>query len=382
MASKAETLRLPVLIDPHVHLREPGTNQSENIATGTRAALIGGYALVGDMPNNPGHPTWSAMRLVEKHIIATHDSYIPITFHSGSQPESDNIGELKAMSDLSLWLKLYGAPTTGNHNDYEARDFRDIVSEWDRVAPEKPIGLHAGKDNLEDMIGLIAGDFNHALHVHHVSSSEEVETIKRARAQGRKISCGVCPHHLLKTSFDVHSEGWFARMQPPLTSQTEAEKLMHYIAIGDIDIVETDHAPHSLESKFKAEAENPNGIHDAEHTTCFGVPGIEFAASLMFYQAKRGRISMERVIDAMSTRPAELLGVRIRPDSYAGWNMEEYRIGEDEKSESLAGWTPFLGKLAVGYVTDLYANGRRLIGNNGSEIIRCPRVLTKRGCEV
>ena len=381
MASLPETLTTPVLIDPHVHLREPGSNHSENISSGTRAALLGGYALIGDMPNNPGHPTWTEERLLEKHILGANDSYIPVTFHSGSQPESDNIGELEAMSKLSLWLKLYGAPTTGNHNDYEAADFLDIVREWHRVAPDKPIGLHAGRDNLEDMIGLVAQDFGHQLHIHHVSSSKEIQAVKRARERGLDVSCGVCPHHLLKTAHDVWTEGWFARMQPPLASQTEAEKLMYHLAQGDIDIVETDHAPHSIDSKLKAETDNPFGIHDSEHTTCFGVPGIEFAAPLMFYQARRGRISMERVVVAMSYRPAALLGVRLRPDSFANWQMVEYRIGEDDRSESLAGWTPYLGKLALGYVTELHTSGRTLI-EDCSVSWGYPAIITERGSEI
>lgn len=378
MTEMASKLLLPGFIDPHTHLREPGTNHAETIASGTRAALLGGYALVGDMPNTPGNPTWSEERILEKHYIARETAYIPSTFHAGSQPESDNIGELEKMANQSLWLKLYGAPTTGNSKDYTAADFRDIVAEWHRVAPDKPIGFHAGKDNLEEMIAMVAGEFEHPLHIHHVSSAREVRLIQNAKQRGNEVTSGVCPHHLLKTSHDVRSEGWFARMQPPLTTQTEAEELMGYLADGSIDIVETDHAPHSSESKEKAEKENPDGIHDENHTTCFGVPGIEFAAPLMFYQAKRGYISLERVVDAMSTRPAEIMGLSVSDQTRVLWDMREYRISYDDDDQSHPRWTPFLGKLALGVVNTFELGGRRLI-SAGDIVDHAPEVITERG---
>ena len=376
MSEMASELLLPGFIDPHTHLREPGTNHAETIASGTRAALLGGYALVGDMPNTPGSPTWSEERILEKHHIARETAYIPSTFHAGSQPESDNIGELEKMANLSLWLKLYGAPTTGNSKDYTAGEFRNIVAEWHRVAPDKPIGFHAGRDNLEEMIALVAGEFEHPLHIHHVSSAREVRLIQNAKQRGQEVTSGVCPHHLLKTSHDVRSEGWFARMQPPLTTQTEAEELMGYLADGSIDIVETDHAPHSSMSKEKAEQANPDGIRDEMHTTCFGVPGIEFAAPLMFYQAKRGYISLERVVDAMSTRPAKIMGLRVSGQTRVLWDMREYRIGYDDAAQSLSRWTPFLGKLALGVVNTFELRGKRLI--SAEDIVdQAPEVITE-----
>lgn len=378
MTELPERMVLPGFVDLHTHLREPGNNHAETIASGTRAALLGGYAFIGDMPNNPGRPTWSAERVEEKHAIAHNDAYIPVTFHAGSQPVSDNISELEEMALLCLLLKLYGGATTGTPRDYAATDFRDSVQEWHRVAPQQPIGFHPGKENLEDMIGMVAGDFQHPLHIHHVHSSEQVKLIQAAKQRDWPVTSEVTPHHLLKTSHDVRSEGWFARMQPPLAEQAEAEELMHYLANGDIEMVATDHAPHSADSKYQAEKNNPEGLSDEEHTTCWGVPGIEFAASLMFYQAKRGFISMERLVDAMSTKPAELLGVKLNPRSRVEWDMREYRIGYDDDAESLARWTPFLGKMAIGEIVGIEIGGSLVV--NGGDIVKpTPRVVTRRG---
>jgi dihydroorotase-like cyclic amidohydrolase len=380
MSGLTDTLVLPGLVDPHVHLREPGSNHSETIASGTKAALLGGYVLIGDMPNTPGHPTWTTERLLEKQSLARDSACIPTTFHAGAQPESDNVGQLEAMSRLSLWLKLYGAPTTGNSNDYSASDFRDIVTEWHRVAPDKPIGLHAGKENLEDFIALVAGNLRHPLHIHHVSTSHELRLIQAAKRRDLPVTSGVTPHHLLKTANDIRSEGWFARVQPPLVDQAEAEELMRCLSDGSIDIVETDHAPHAYESKLGAESGNPDGLHDADHVTCFGLPGIELAAALMFYQARRGYISMERLVDAMSTRPARIMGLKVSDKTFVSWDMREFRVGH-ENVHSKCSWTPYLGRLALGVPNEIRVWGKPLI-SNGAVVDRAPTVITDRGSEI
>lgn len=377
--SKPEIIHTPGLVDLHVHLREPSSNKSETIESGTRAALLGGYALVADMPNNPGNPTWSEKAMLEKHSIAISDSFIPIGFYAGWQPETnEELTELSKMSHLAVGLKLYGAPTTGNDKDYQASDFLPAVSLWHEVAPDKPIMFHAGKENLKDMINLVARKFGHALHVCHVNDPKEVLAVKKAKDSDLPVTCGVCPHHLLKTSHDTRSEGWFARMQPPLAQQADAEKLMDHLAKGDIDVIETDHAPHPEGNKWQAEMENPGGVHDPDHTTCFGVPGIEYVASLMFYQAKRGLISMERLVDAMSTKPAQILGVNLSRRTRMTWDMEEYRIDDQAYSvQSEAGWTPYLGKLAVGKLSQATINGKTLVRYE-SVISHYPRVVASR----
>lgn len=363
-----ELLSLPPLVDVHVHLRQPSPlNRAETIANGTRAALIGGYALIADMPNNPGHPTWTTDRLIEKRNIAAAGAWIPTVFHAGSQPESDNLDELERMADFAAGLKLYGAPTTGNHNDYTADDFKDIVAEWHKVAPNKTILLHAGKENLADMIDLVAGKYLHPLHICHVNDPADVEMVSEARANGLSVTCGVTPHHLFKTSHDIKSEGWLARMQPELACQDDSEELFEMLADGQIDIVESDYAPHSLDAKLKAETENPDGVHDEHHSTCYGVPGIEHIPQMMLYQLQRGAISLERLIEAMSTKPAEILG--IKPKGETLWHLKPGVIKE-RSIQSGAHWSPYIGKLAGGTLVEsqiggqtVYANGRPLKRN-------------------
>jgi dihydroorotase len=380
-----ETITTPGFVDFHVHLRDPSTNNAETMYTGTNAAAEGGFVLVKDMPNNPGMPTWTVERMRKKHERINQDAVIYVGVAAGSQPESDNLGELEQMAAMALDLKLYGSPTQGNDNEYEAHDFESRVRLWHTYVPDKPIGFHSAPHNVEDMTYLVTKKYSQHLHLCHVSTDQEIDLLVRAKREGLPITGGVTAHHLLKSSFDVHSEGWFARMQPPLVEQAEAEKLMYYLAKGVIDIIETDHAPHTVASKMQAEAENPEGIHDTEHRTCFGVPGVEFTFPLLAYQALRGRITMERLVDAMSTQPARILGVHIARDTKTTWLMDEYRISEGLASRSSgSGWTPFMGKLAVGEMQTVAVRGKIIAATHNVpiDVLRGTRVVSERGITI
>lgn len=375
----ADTITIPGAVDLHVHFREPGDNKAETIKSGSKAALLGGYVLVCDMPNNPGNPTWSLERLEQKQSIIKKTSYIPMAAYAGSQPESNNLDELTKMAPSCVGLKLYGAATTGNRIDYEPHDFAGITAHWHKIAPDKPIMLHSGKDNLDEFINLIAKKNRHPLHVCHIFSVEHVLLVKKAKQKGLPVTSAVCPHHLFKSTHHTLTEGWFSRMQPPLLDQDDAEELFRLFTKGEIDILETDHAPHSLENKWAAELKNPEGIHDHHHLTCFGVPGIEFAIPLLFYQMKRGRISLDRIIEATSTKPAQIIGVKLAKSTKVTWGMEEYRIGHDYPGGmSGSGWTPYLNNIAVGRVERVKINGKTLMDRD-KIVSRLPRIVTNRG---
>lgn len=364
-------IKLPGAIDLHVHLREPSDNKAETIKNGSFSASRGGFSLICDMPNNPGNPTWSQAKLKEKQAIAEKDSVITTLFYAGSQPESNNLDELEGMAKAgAVGIKLYGAPTTGNDNDYTAQDFEPIIKEWHHVAPEKPIMLHAGADNLEELIEIITGTYDHHLHVCHVHSTTQVKLINSYKKQGRKLSCGVCPHHFLKTSHDTIGQGWFARMQPPLPEQTEARSLLSLLASGEIDILESDYAPHSVENKLKAESDNPEGIHDPNHTTCFGVPGIEHIMPIMLSLVRKNLLSIDRLIDATSTQPAKILGLTAQDfdpeQNYAEWDTSETHVHKITEQEVLSGtgWSPYVGYIAGGKLRKLVSGGKTVFEAN------------------
>lgn len=367
---KVSTLTISGAIDLHVHFRQPSDNKSETIASGSKAALMGGFVAVCDMPNNPGRPVWSFKAAEAKQAIIKKEAYIPIGTYAGAQPESDNIDELERLAQVSIGLKSYATKTTGNDREYGAVDFRPIHEQWHKVAPDKPIMLHSGEDNLEEFINSVAKDLNHHLHVCHVNNARDVKLVSRAKKQGLPVSCGVCPHHLFKTSHDEVSEGWFSRMMPPLARQDEAEELFKLLSRGEIDVVESDHAPHSLQAKMKAETEEGE---------CFGVPGVEFMVPLLLYQMTKGRISQQRLVDATSTKPAQILGIKLSAQTKVTWDMQTYRIGH-ETPRGLSGshWTPYMDKLATGKVKKITLGGQTLI-NNGKIIKKLPRFISSRG---
>ncbi len=357
-----ETVTLPGFVDLHVHLREPSTNDSETIGNGSRAALLGGFALICDMPNNPGHPTWTEERLDEKIAIRNRDAYNLVRFHAGAQPEADNVGELAGMAKKAVGLKLYGSPNVSNYQPYKVSDFEDAVAEWHRVAPEKPVLFHLGENDPNEVIDLVARKHQHRLHVCHVNSPKEVEVVRVAADQDQlQVTCGVCPDHLFKTSHDTMSQGWFARRLPPLARQIDAEKLWSYLAAGKIDCIETDYAPHSRNAKWAAETANPEG-HGHPHSTCYGVPGIEHVVSLLLRQVKLEHISMSRLLDAMSSKPLRILGAKKPPKTAFVWRMQDFRIeSEDAEVESGAEWTPYLGMLGTGVLQHAIINGHTVI---------------------
>lgn len=375
----AEKLTVPGFVDIHVHCREPSSNKSETFKHATKTGLMSGFVFLGDMPNNPGRETWSLSRVKEKHKIIRRDASIPVGTWAGSQPDArcDNLGELEKMAGYCIGLKSYATITTGNESDYSAEDFRDIHTEWHRVAPEKPIGLHSGADNLGEFIELVE-ELGYPLHVCHVNNPHDVDLIAEAKRRGLQITCGVCPHHLLKDSHDVLTEGWWARMKPPLAPQADAEKLMAQLNEGKIDILETDHAPHPLENKVKAETNNPKGEEQLD--TCYGVPGLEVANQLMLRQVILGRLSLERYIDATSYLPARIIGVQVSPNTSVEWQLKEERYSDRDLKVNAA-ISPFLGMLGVGRVSEVKINGVTLV-ERGMHITRDRRVIKGNGEEI
>lgn len=357
-----------------MHLRQPSSNKAENIKSGTKAALLGGYTLVCDMPNNPGNPTWSLAKVQEKQKIIKKSAYIPVAIYAGSQPDANNLEELAKMASQTIGLKIYGSPNVTNYKDYATKDFVPIIEKWHRVAPQKPIMFHRGSSNLDEMIELAAKKFKHQLHVCHVSQVSEVKAVLAAKKKGLRVTCGITPHHIFKTSYDAKTEGWFARMIPPLAHQDQTSALFDLFVDGSIDILETDHAPHLTSGKWIAEAENPEGTPGREHTTCFGVPGIEFALPLLFYQLQRGTITLERIVDATSKNPAKIIGIE-PANSKVTWRMEQYRIGQEyPKGISGSGWTPYLDKVGVGRVQKVVLDGKVLV-RDGKIIDHAPQAI-------
>ncbi len=346
-------------------MREPSPiNRAENYESGTRAAAAAGYGVLGDMPNTPGHETWTRERWEEKNGLTVAKAYIAVIAIGGSQPQSPNHDELPLMFGSGMrWIKGYAGPTTSNPYDFEAKDFKETFAEALDSGVDPLYMLHPGNDNLEDFVNVAAGDFGLRFHACHLHNTDQIDIIQAAKQRygEDRISSGLTLHHMLMNSHDTVSRGHFARMVPPLVEQSMAERLIERFAAGDVDCIETDHAPHPEPKKLEVEIANPTNDRSEHAMTCDGVSVIEFAPRIMFNMWRKGLVTLPRIVDAMSTQPARVMGVKLSDESYADWDMSAVdRIREDEVLNG-SGYSAFTGMIGTGALVNLVVGGRQII---------------------
>lgn len=351
-------------IDIHAHLREPGGTEKETIASGTKAALAGGYQAVFDMPNNPGIPTHSRQRLEQKYDIAQKDAETDIGFYAGVDLENPDLEEMTAMVGLAAGLKLYLGHTTGNTKEFGLDQARPAIDAWvkrGRWQPHRPpILLHAREKVGAEVADYIAGHHRYPVHWCHIASAGEADDCRRLwQEHGKNFTAGVTPHHLTMTARDADFKyGWpGARMMPPLGSEADGEALVDAFNRGWLQILETDHAPHTNDDKLKAETKNPTGDDGPDCTTCFGISGIEFVLPIMISLVKRRQIKMHRLVDALFGGPASLLDLDTQGSANTTAIMiEPYVIGEDDRVGQSQNH-PYVGWTAWGRIEEVVSRG-------------------------
>lgn len=331
MTTTTPPIKLPGLIDIHVHLRDPGQTHKENFLTGTSAALAGGFTRVFDMPNNAVAITTEAI-LDEKIASAKRQVVSDIGFHFGSL--GDNLDEFAKVMDKVRGLKLYLNVTTGGYKidtDYLMK----IFTAWNNP---KPILLHAEADVIVTALE-VAKTTGQKVHVCHVSQKSELEPILQAKADGVNVTCGVTPHHLFLTDDDAKRMGNFGSVKPELKPQADQDYLWEHLA--DIDVIESDHAPHTV-------AEKEAGT--------FGFPGLETTLPLLLQAEREGRLTRDDIIAKLVTGPSAILGLEPEDDTFVEVEPVEFEIS-DEHLQTRAGWTPFKGKTGFGKVSRVTLRG-------------------------
>ena len=311
---------LPGLVDVHVHLREPGFTQKETIATGTAAAAHGGYTTVCAMPNLNPAPDSPATLGVELAAIG-RDARVKVIPYGCITMGQRGAGELVDFAALAP--DVIGFSDDGRGVQSEA-----LMEEAMRraAAVRKPIVAHCEVDDL------LRGGYIHdgeycrehghrgissesewrqverdiALaertgcqnHVCHVSTRESVELMRRARARGLAVSCETAPHYLLLCDEDLQEEGRF-KMNPPLRSRADRDALREGVLDGTIEVIATDHAPHTAEEKSRGLA-----------GSAMGIVGLECAFPLLYtYLVKPGMLTLERLVELMSLNPRRIFGL-------------------------------------------------------------------------
>ena len=348
---------LPGFCDVHVHLREPGFSYKETIRTGTLAAARGGYTAVCTMPNLSPVPdcpenlklqqeiidqdaaiavlpyasitigergeALSDMEVLAPHVVAFSDD--------GKGVQSDELME-EAMIRAKSLGKLIVAHCEVNellrggyiHDGAyaKAHGHKGICSEseWRQIERDAALAKKTGC----------------AYHVCHISTKESVEIIRRAKAEGVNISCETAPHYLLLTEDDLQEDGRF-KMNPPLRSAEDRDALIEGILDGTVDMIATDHAPHSAEEKS-------GGLKGS----AFGIVGLETAFPLLYTGlVKTGIISLEKLVQLITESPRKRFGITTDP-GYTVWDLDaEYTIDpKDFLSKGKA--TPFTGARVFG----------------------------------
>ncbi|MFS8064696.1 MAG: amidohydrolase family protein, partial [Luteimonas sp.] len=258
----ANRITLPGLIDIHTHMRIPGQSYKEDFYTGTLASLNGGFTTVIDMPNNLV-PITTKKLLNEKIKIAKKQSVSDIGFYFGSL--GDNLNQFDGVLKKVMGLKLYLNMTTGGFI-IGKNELLDIYKSWHS---RQPILLHAEEDVLDTVIEVVKKT-KRKTHICHVSSISELTKIIKAKEMDLPITCGITPHHLFLDTSDEKKLGPFGKMKPYLKSKKDVKFMWDHLS--DIDVIESDHAPHNVKEKLSDEP--------------FGVPGLDTTLPLLLMASK------------------------------------------------------------------------------------------------
>lgn len=333
----AKLIRLPGLIDVHVHFRDPGQTYKEDFRTGTRAALAGGYTMVLDMPNNKV-PITNLQLLKEKQKSANSKALCDVGFHFGSL--GNNLGEFKKVYKKVTGLKLYLNQTTGGFI-IDVPAMTRIYKAWHALTKTKPILLHAEEDVMGEVTKVLKL-VKHPTHICHVSSQAELGPIIRAKKKGLPITCGVSPHHLFLTKADVKKLGPFGLMRPSLKTKKDQQFLWKNLKY--IDVIESDHAPHTIEEKKSS-------------TPPFGVPGLETTLPMMLQAVHEKKLTIDDVIEKCHIKPKRIFNLPEQKNTYIEVENKNFEI-RNKNLFTKCGWSPFNGWKVRGKVVKVVLRGK------------------------
>lgn len=331
---------LPGLIDPHVHLRDPGQTQKEDFYTGTMAALAGGFTTIIDMPNNLNLID-SEQLLNDKTKIAKKKIVSDVGFHFGSM--GDNLGEFKKVQNKIIGLKLYLSQTTGGFI-HPKETLEQTFKAWGR---KKVILVHA-EDKMLDFVIRLMKKTGNKVHICHVGKKDELNKIIKAKNDGLRITCGVTPHYLFLNEHDKKRLGPFGLMKPPLGSKKDQDFIWENLRY--IDLIESDHAPHTIEEK---ESENPP----------FGVPGLETTLPLLLTAVNDKRITLEDIVRLCYDGPKKVFSLNVHSGNKIEVNLNLKLKIENLKLHTKCGWSPFAGMKVKGRAQTVYLRGKKVFEN-------------------
>ena len=343
---------LPGFCDVHVHFREPGFSYKETVATGSLSAAAGGYTAVCTMPNlNPVPDSVAHLReqlaIIEKDAVIHVYPYASITVGQAGQELSDMEGmaaDCIAFSDDGRGVQnddmmraaMIKAKALGKmivaHCEVNDLLRGGYIHDGEYARAHGHCGICSESEYAQIARDLeLVREIGCAYHVCHISTKESVELIRRAKAEGLDLTCETGPHYLVLDDGDLKEDGRF-KMNPPLRSPEDRDALIEGILDGTIDMIATDHAPHSAEEKGR-------GLEKS----AFGIVGLETAFPVLYtYMVQAGVLTVEKLVETMCVNPRKRFGIPMGND-FSVWDLGKSYTVDPETFKTMGRATPFTG---------------------------------------
>ncbi len=365
--NSSQYMIFPGFCDVHVHLRQPGFSYKETIKSGTQASAHGGYTTVFSMPNLKPVPD-SAEHLKEQLDIIKKDAVINVLPY-GAITVGQNGEELSDMEGMAKDVIAFSDDGRGVQSEEMMKEAMLRAKALGKIIVahcEDNSLLHGGY--IHD--GVYASEHSHrgicsesewkpikrdlelcrqtgcAYHVCHISCKESVELIRQAKAQGIDVTCETGPHYLILTDGDLKEDGRF-KMNPPLRSKEDRQALIEGVLDGTVDMIATDHAPHSQDEKSR-------GLEKS----AFGIVGIETAFQLLYtHLVKKNIISLKKLVELLAVNPRKRFGIEY-DNSFTVWDLDKKTVINPSDFLSMGKATPFEGEEVFGECELTVCNGK------------------------
>ncbi len=367
----------PAFIDLHVHLRDPGQTYKEDIDSGIRAALKGGFAVIAAMPNtqpvidSPELVTWlreqgvkRGMQILPVAALSKAQQGTCLTkledlAHAGAIAFTDDgktLADSALMREALMRCRELSLPIFQHSEDPRLSANGQVdpgaTGFWDPPLPQLPA---SAEEIIVARDIVLQHETGGHLHVTHLSTAYAAEMVAWAKQRGQRVSADVTPHHLLLNHQVLNESGSLAKMKPPLRSEADRKRLIAMLSDGSIDCVATDHAPHSAEEKSRPFSETP-----------FGVIGMETAFPLLFDRLVRnGSLPLRRLVETFSSAPARLIGQSSRyglirdglPANLVVFDPERPFQVDEHYFRSKSRNSPFIGWRGRGVIIETIIDG-------------------------
>ena len=365
---------LPGCIDTQTHFREPGSTDTEDLHSGSRAAIVGGITSVFEMPNtNP--PTSNKVEFQKKLDLAKNRMFCNYAFYFGATP--DNSSELAELKDLEgcSGIKLFAGSSTGNLLVRYEEDIEKVFKSSSKV-----VSVHSEDEEILDMnkklikdgdvhshpiwrseecaisstrrIVKIAERYKKKAHILHVTTKQEIDFLSQHKGN---ITFEITPQHLTIYAPDCYEKlGTYAQMNPPLRDKSHYDRLWYGVKNNFNDTIGSDHAPHLKENKEKKYPNSPSGM-----------PGVQTLIPVMLNHVNDGKLSLEQLMNFICENPVKIFGIQNKGFIKEGFDadftivdMNKKIVIKNENIESKCGWSPFDGYEFKGTPVSTIINGQ------------------------